>query len=149
MAFQNKAGNQSAEKAPDSESAANSEEVRKDLHPSLNHEGEEGGLYKNVNVPVSWINTAIIGGLALLVLLFLFGANHSGYTVRYNSTGGSDVEAQSYEFQQPLTLPEDPTREGYTFEGWSLHENGSEMAESGMPVENSMELYAVWQKNSQ
>lgn len=113
-------------------------------HYDSSRNSSNGGLYKDVKVPVSWLNIAILGGLAALVLLIVFGSAKSGYTVRYNSRGGSDVSEQTYQYQQPLELPENPVRQGYTFNGWALYENGSEMAEPGMPVENSMELYALW-----
>lgn len=105
----------------------------------------DGGLYKHVNVPVSWVNWLVIGGLAALVLLVFFGSQNSGYHVTYNARGGSDVEAQTYQYQETLELPPAPERQGYRFAGWALDENGQMLLEEPYTVESSITLYALWE----
>lgn len=104
----------------------------------------DGGLYRNLKISPKALNSVIIGGLILLVVLCFLGTSNNGYTVHYNAKGGSDVEEQIYKYQEEWTAPADPTREGYTFNGWYLDESCANPAEDGMPVEGSLELYACW-----
>ncbi len=41
------------------------------------------------------------------------------YTVSFNSNGGSAVESITQDYNTAVMAPVDPTREGYTFNGWS------------------------------
>ncbi len=106
----------------------------------------DGGLYKHLNVSVKMISTIIIVGLAALVVLVLWGSQSEGISVRYDSQGGSDVEVQHYEFLEPLTKPDDPAREGYTFEGWAYDEGCQAPVEFGRQVEQELEVYACWKE---
>jgi hypothetical protein len=40
------------------------------------------------------------------------------YTITFDSNGGTDVDSITAEYRAPLTAPDDPTRLGYTFDGW-------------------------------
>ncbi|MBF0578557.1 InlB B-repeat-containing protein [Erysipelotrichaceae bacterium RD49] len=106
----------------------------------------DGGLYKHLNISVKMISTIIIVGLIALAALVVLGSQSEGIPVRYDSRGGSDVEIQHYEFLEPLTKPEDPTREGYHFEGWAYDEACLAPVEFGGQVEQELEFYACWQE---
>ncbi|MCF2660767.1 S-layer homology domain-containing protein, partial [Pseudoflavonifractor phocaeensis] len=67
------------------------------------------------------------------------------YTVTFDSKGGSAVAAQTIEEGQKATKPADPTKDGYTFKGWTL--NGSAY-DFSTPVTDNITLVATWQKNS-
>lgn len=71
------------------------------------------------------------------------------YTVTYNANGGTNAPTtQTKNQQQALTLSSNqPTREGYTFLGWSTSSNGSVQYRPGSQyTENrNVTLYAVWQ----
>ena len=56
--------------------------------------------------------TAITGNLTLYAKWTI------GYTVTFNTDGGSKVEKQLVEVNQKATKPADPTKEGYAFEYW-------------------------------
>ena len=68
-------------------------------------------------------------------------------TVVFDSMGGSDVEtATGIEYQSKLTKPNDPTREGYAFDGWFWEDT----YETPFDFENDIitwtetTLYAKW-----
>jgi hypothetical protein len=42
------------------------------------------------------------------------------YNVSFNSDGGSAVTGQRVEFEENATKPDDPTKTGYQFSGWTL-----------------------------
>ncbi|WP_323089165.1 InlB B-repeat-containing protein [Allobaculum sp. JKK-2023] len=105
---------------------------------------KDGGLYKNLNVPVKTLSMVIIGGLIALVFLAVWGSQSEGFSVRYSSQGGSDVSEQTYKYLEPLSKPEQPTRQGYSFEGWAMDPACQIPVEFGLQVEQAMELYACW-----
>lgn len=105
------------------------------------------GLYRFVKISVPTLNKIIIGGIALIVLLILFGLRNPGYTVTFDSTGGTPVQSQRLMYGDLIDPPEPPTREGFRFVGWFQDVNGNypwdlETNQVGGP----MTLYAVWEE---
>lgn len=105
------------------------------------------GLYRHVKISVKTLDRVIIGGVAAIVLLILFGVANNGYTVTFDSKGGSDVPAQDAMYADYVLEPEPPTREGYVFTGWYSDENCNYLwdMENGQ-ISQSMTLYAGWEK---
>ena len=66
------------------------------------------------------------------------------YTVTFDSCGGSEVNAVTVTAGEVVSKPADPTREGYTFQGWYLDEACTQAYDFSMPVETSITLYAKW-----
>lgn len=64
------------------------------------------------------------------------------YTVTFDSDGGSAVTAQTVESGKTATKPADPTREGYTFKGWTLDGAAYDFA---TPVTGNITLKAKWE----
>jgi uncharacterized protein YjdB len=62
------------------------------------------------------------------------------YTITFDSNGGSAVDPITADYGSELTRPADPTREGYTFAGWSP------AFPATMPV-NGASLTAQWTAN--
>ena len=109
--------------------------------------GSPGGLYNNVKMSVKEANILCVAALALLVvitvLIITFG--RSGFTVAFDSRGGSDVAIQTLQYGDTVTEPDHPTREGYTFTGWYTDESCSELWEfSSRTVSDNITLYAGW-----
>lgn len=67
----------------------------------------------------------------------------NGYTITFNSNGGTPVADLSAEFGASITAPTPPTREGYNFEGWYENSSltGNKYVFTTMPAKNFM-LYA-------
>lgn len=103
-----------------------------------------GGLYQNLNLSTRALSWVIVIGVILMVLFMILGSRNGGYTVTYNSRGGSDVPAQTYDFQEMVVWPTPPQRQGYVFTGWYMDENCTELASGQYPVEFSREFYAGW-----
>ncbi len=69
------------------------------------------------------------------------------YTATFNTTGGSEVNAQDYGAN--IATPTSPTRIGYTFAGWSATDGGSVITFPHTPALGSdITLYAKWTRNS-
>ncbi len=105
------------------------------------------GLYRHVKISVKTLDKIIIGGIAAIVVLILFGVANSGYTVTFDSKGGTDVPSQEAMYADYVQEPEPPTREGYVFTGWYSDENCVYLwdMENGQ-IAQSMTLYAGWEK---
>ena len=64
------------------------------------------------------------------------------YTVTFDSDGGSAVAEQSVVYNGTATMPEQPTRTGYTFVGW--YNNDTEY-EFSTPITKNLTLTAKWE----
>ena len=119
-----------------------------DQIPGKEPESSFRGLYKNVKISVKTLDKVIIGGILVIALLILFGVSHNGYTISFDSKGGTDVPSQTgLMYGDYVTEPEPPTREGYVFAGWYFDENCQNPFDfSNTIVNGSATLYAGWEK---
>ena len=69
-------------------------------------------------------------------------------TVTFDSQGGSQVASQIVAVGTAVTRPADPTRSGYSFQGWYTAANGDTQWDFADPVTGNMTLYARWTQNS-
>jgi len=69
-------------------------------------------------------------------------------TVSFISNGGSPVDDLMVENGAKAAAPADPTRTGYTFEGWYSDEGLKEAYSFSSPVTINLTLYAKWAMNS-
>ena len=103
------------------------------------------GLYRYVKISVKTLDKVIIGGIIAMVLVLGYGILNNGYTINFDSNGGTDVPAQELMYGDLVAEPEPPTREGYTFGGWFKDENCLyEWNMEEYQVAEPMTLYALW-----
>ncbi len=69
-----------------------------------------------------------------------------GFTVTFDTQGGSAVQSQQVKNGQKATRPTDPTRDGYTFDGWYVE--GEKWSFVGYVVTENMTLTAKWLANT-
>ena len=62
------------------------------------------------------------------------------YTITFDTNGGSEIAPITQDYGTEITVPDNPTRKGYTFKGWD-----KEIPET-MPTEN-MTVKAQWEIN--
>ena len=68
--------------------------------------------------------------------------------VTYDSKGGTQVSAGSFLTGGSVSAPTAPTRDGYSFAGWSVTDGGSSVTFPYSPVATSdITLYAKWTQN--
>lgn len=81
-----------------------------------------------------------------LIVYASWSQNTYKITLDLNYTNSVN-EVQTYHYNDAIELPEDPTREGYTFLGW--HEKADESSPFGLTTmpDNDIYLYAHWQIN--
>lgn len=102
------------------------------------------GFYRGVKISVKTLDLLIVLGIAAIALLILFGIQNGGYTVTYNSLGGSVVESRKLEYGDPLDPQTIPSRQGYTFTGWYLDEACQIPLEADSTASADATLYAGW-----
>lgn len=88
----------------------------------------------------------IISGLALLlaVVAVFVSTNLKTYTVTFDSKMGTSIKAQEVKNGDVAKKPDDPTMEGYTFEGWYLEDK---LYSFDTPVKKDITLTGKWQEN--
>lgn len=105
------------------------------------------GLYKNVKISVRALDTIIVVCILVIVVLLAINLQNPGFTITFDSKGGTDVPAQEQMYGELLEVPEPPTREGYTFTGWYTDYACCELwnVEEDI-IEMDITLYAGWEK---
>jgi len=110
----------------------------------LNNAPKFRGLYKNVKISVKSLDI-IITVLAIAIIgCIIYGLSDQGYTIKFNSMGGSYIEPQKLMYGQEIIV-EEPQRDGYTFDYWSIDEACKIKADlETLRVDGSFELYACY-----
>jgi len=123
------------------------DENRKDT-PAEENVSQIRGLYRHLKIPVKALDWTIIACIAVILIVFIFEIGNLGFTVTFDSRGGTDVAPQTQMWGETLNVPEPPTREGYTFIGWYKDFACYDLwnVESDK-IEIDITLYAGWQKN--
>ena len=105
------------------------------------------GLYRHVKISVKALDCVIAACIAVILLVVAIEMRDPGFTVLFDSKGGTDVPAQTQMYGEYLEVPEPPTREGYRFEGWYIDETCEILWNvEGRTIETDMTLYAGWEK---
>lgn len=114
---------------------------------SLNTEGKPGGLYRNVKMSVKTADRLILIGIIVLIACMIFAVSHAGFTVTFNTDGGSQIENQKVIYGQLVEVEENPVKEGYTFTGWYTDKDCKNQFDvTKDKVSDSMTLYSGWEK---
>ena len=67
-------------------------------------------------------------------------------TITFDTKGGSKIESITIDKDTELTLPKEPTRDGYVFKGW-VDKNETPIYNKVLLAEDTT-LYAVWEKDA-
>lgn len=66
------------------------------------------------------------------------------YTVKFDTDGGSAVSSKTVTRNSKVAEPADPTKDGYTFDGWYTDKNLTAAYDFSQPVTKNITLYAKW-----
>lgn len=105
----------------------------------------KGGLYAKIRMSVRTANILVAVLAVVLIGALIFVSLHNGFTVRFDTNGGTAVE--SVKVLHGETLPEqaEPTREGYVFTGWYTDRSCTNQWNASDGITGSMTLYAGWE----
>ena len=105
------------------------------------------GLYRNVNISVRALDYIIAACIAVILIVVALELRNPGFTITFDSRGGTDVVSVRQEYGELLEEPEVPSREGYVFTGWYTDSGCYDLWDvSNDIIESDMTLYAGWQK---
>lgn len=106
------------------------------------------GLYSKVKISVKTLNIIIVVLVALLIICMAYGIAKGGFRVTFDTQGGTAVEMQrGIMHGELIEMPEDPTREGFEFDGWYLDPGGTVPWDPETDVvTESITLYAGWRE---
>ena len=114
---------------------------------SLSTERKPGGLYRNVKMSVKTADKLILIGIAVLIACVIFAISHAGFTVTFNTNGGSEIKVQSVMYGQSVDIKSEPVKEGYTFTGWYTDKDCTKVFDINKDtVSGNMTLYSGWNK---
>ena len=105
------------------------------------------GLYRYVKISVKTLDKIIIALIVLILVVVAIEMRNPGFTITFDSKGGTDVPAQNQMYGELLEVPEPPTREGYEFTGWYADQSCDILWNlEERTIETDMTLYAGWEK---
>lgn len=105
------------------------------------------GLYKHVKISVKTLDFIIVTCIAVIIILVALDLRNPGFTITFDSKGGTDVAPQNQMYGELLEVPETPTREGYEFTGWYLDTACDDLWENEEDIiESDVTLYAGWEE---
>lgn len=114
---------------------------------SLNTERKPGGLYRNVKMSVKTADKLIVIGIVVLIACVIFAISHAGFTVTFNTNGGSEIKVQSVMYGQSVDIEDEPVKEGYTFTGWYTDKGCTKAFDINKDTINgNTTLYSGWKK---
>ena len=105
------------------------------------------GLYRYVKISVKSLDRIIVACIAVILIVVALEMRNPGFTITFDSKGGTDVPAHNQMYGELLEVPEPPTREGYRFVGWFTDPTCSEIWDvENRTIETDMVFYAGWEK---
>ena len=109
----------------------------------------KGGLYAGVKMSVKTANILVAVLIVALISVTAFVVTHNGFTIKFDTDGGSQIESVKAMYSDVLTVSEEPVKEGYVFTGWYTDRDCTQRWDMEKDtVTGSMTLYAGWEKKS-
>jgi len=112
------------------------------IHPYMDIDTSDWDLEKRTIS--SYENSDIFNGQIVTFNLSWEDLNApTGYTITFNSNGGTTISDIEEATELPTPLPT-PTKSGYTFVAWYYESNFQTRAKAGDTIESNVTLYAKW-----
>ena len=69
------------------------------------------------------------------------------FTITFDTQGGSEVKSITIAEGETITLPSNPTKEGYVFDGWYLSDEFIEKFNATQTISSDITVYAKWKED--
>lgn len=76
------------------------------------------GIYDKTDTPIRLLDGFIAGLIVVIVAMVLLFAVFRGFTVSFETSGGTEIASQKLRHGNRVEEPEEPVRQGYDFAGW-------------------------------
>ena len=103
-----------------------------------------GGWYADANRTVPFNFNDPITGKTTIYARWIEGANVKTYKVTFDTLGGSQISSQIVKEGECAIEPDEPTRSGYTFGGWTSEKGGNTPFSFDAPINCDTTVYARW-----
>lgn len=104
-----------------------------------------GGLYAKINMSLKSADIMVAALTALLIAALIFVIGHNGFTVKFDTDGGSHIEPVRAMHSEKIEV-ENPVKEGFVFTGWYTDRACTQKWNpKSDTVTESMTLYAGWE----
>jgi len=90
---------------------------------------------------------SILAILIISILFFLTACSEKVYEIEFVTNGGLEIENQTVKSGESFVLPL-TTKQGYTFDGWFIDENFSQVFNDKKEIDSNLRLYAKWLANA-
>lgn len=121
--------------------------VDKDSHEEerkVKNWGTGGGLYRGAKVSVKTLNKIIAVLMIALVVVVVYLASTSHYTVTFETNGGDSLSTYQCKYGEYINI-ETPSKTGYELTGWYQDADCTKDWDLKKDtVQQSMTLYAAW-----
>lgn len=108
-------------------------------------EPEEESKYVRVKSMLIGVGVALVVAVVGFAGIAIFGNNKNMCTIHFESNGGSTVEGTEIVCGRKVVQPDDPEKEGFSFEGWMLE--GETFDFDSTPLYKNSTLVAKWKAN--
>ena len=96
-------------------------------------------------IPIKLLDLIIVIGIAAMAILIPLLSARGGFTIKFDSLGGTAVPSQKLRYGDAVSEPIDPTRENYVFDGWCYDIEGKYKFDfQSSAADSSLTLYASW-----
>ena len=102
------------------------------------------GWYQDVSLTIAYDFAAEVNDSFTLYARYTVNS----YDLSFETNGGNLITTQLYVYNTTITLPSNPIKEGYTFEGWYLDEDFEEAFNLLVMPASDLTLYARWTINT-
>ncbi len=120
------------------------EEDKEQENPMIRKRLFGRGIYGSKDVPIRLLDGLIAFLMIAIVGMIAYFAFHGGYTVTFDSQGGTEVKSQKLKYGDTVAEPEDPVRQGYEFAGWYTESGALEWYFPEASVEGDITLDSHW-----
>ncbi len=69
------------------------------------------------------------------------------FTITFDTQGGSEVKSITIAEGETITMPSNPTKEGYVFDGWYLSDEFIEKFNATQTISSDITVYAKWKED--
>ncbi len=104
------------------------------------------GIYDKTDTPIRLLDGFIVGVIIVIVVMVVVFALFGGYTVAFDTSGGTEIASQKLRYGNYIEEPEDPVRQGYEFDGWYYEGHEEETWDFSVDkVGGDLTLIARWE----
>ena len=104
------------------------------------------GIYDKTDTPIRLLDGFIVGVIIVIVVMVVVFALFGGYTVAFDTSGGTEIASQKLRYGNYIEKPEDPVRQGYEFAGWYYEGHEEETWDFSVDkVGGDLTLIARWE----